>query len=191
MFLIALGMIIFAAGHLIPVWSPNTKNILSQKIGIVGYKILYILISISGLWLLTIGWKNANYYTLYDLGKGTMHLQLILMPLAFILFFSSFVKSWTGTFIRHQQLTAVKLWAVGHLLANGDSRSLIMFGGFLIWAVLMVIGIKKRDGSWYKPRSFSFIMTGAALIIGLIVFYAVASHHSLIFGVSALPDWAH
>ena len=51
--------------------------------------------------------------------------------------------------IRHPQLTAVKLWAVAHLLVNGDSASLLLFGGLLVWAVLEVVIINKQDG---KPH---------------------------------------
>ena len=41
-------------------------------------------------------------------------------------------------------LLAVKLWAVAHLLANGTLADVLLFGGFLAWAVADRISVKRR-----------------------------------------------
>ena len=52
--------------------------------------------------------------------------------------------------MRHPQLTAVKIWAVAHLLVNGDLASLVLFGGLLAWAVVEVIVINRSE-VWVRP----------------------------------------
>ena len=47
--------------------------------------------------------------------------------------------------LRHPMLASVKIWAVAHLLVNGDLASLILFGSMLAWAALAVILINRSE----------------------------------------------
>jgi hypothetical protein len=71
------------------------------------------------------------------------HVNNLLMVFAFYLYAASGMKTRITRVIRHPQLTAVKTWAVAHLLVNGDLASVILFGGLLAWAVVEVILINK------------------------------------------------
>ena len=74
--------------------------------------------------------------------------------------------------LRHPQLTGLVLWSIGHLLANGDNRSLILFSWLAVWAILEMIMISRREGEWKKPDPVSVkydVITG----IGGCVLYAV------------------
>jgi uncharacterized membrane protein len=68
------------------------------------------------------------------------------MLLAIYLMVAAATKSWITASIRHPQLTAIKSWSIGHLVVNGDSASMVLFGGLLAWAVISVVVINKQDG---------------------------------------------
>ena len=52
--------------------------------------------------------------------------------------------------IRHPQLTGLVVWAIAHLLLNGDSRSLVLFSGLGLWALAEIVVINRREGAWVK-----------------------------------------
>ncbi len=108
------------------------------------------------------------------------------MLAAFILLGASQAKgSRFKQWVRHPQLTAVALWAVAHLLSNGESRSVILFGGLLIWAELSIYFINKRDGEWVKPSQInSWPREAITLVISLVIYAIVALFlHRYIAGI--------
>jgi uncharacterized membrane protein len=86
------------------------------------------------------------------------------------------MRSW----LRHPMLTGFIVWAVAHLLVNGDVASIVLFGGLLAWAVIAVIGINRRDG----PRGPLPEATSKGLAIhigvGVVVFLVVGWLHGLL-----------
>jgi uncharacterized membrane protein len=74
---------------------------------------------------------------------------------------------------RHPMLIGVKIWALGHILVNGDVPSLILFGGLLAWAVIEVIVINRAEPEWTPPPVASKAKEIRAAV-GSLVFYAVA-----------------
>ena len=84
--------------------------------------------------------------------------------------------------MRHPQLTAVKIWALAHLLVNGDLASIILFGGILAWAIVSVILIN-RSQEWVRPEPGDAKKDKLLVIITLISFLVVATIH-LLLGVS-------
>jgi len=97
----------------------------------------------------------------------------LLMLFAFYLYAASGAKTWIARKIRHPQLTAVKVWALAHLLVNGDLRSLILFGGLLAWAVVSVIVINRAQPVWEppspRPVAKEFVAIGATLGVTVVV----------------------
>jgi len=84
-------------------------------------------------------------------------------------------KSAVKQFIRHPQLTGLLLWSVAHLLANGEQRSLVLFGGLGIWALLEMVLISRRDGEWVKeeapPMSRDLISAVIAVVVTVVLIY--------------------
>ena len=68
-----------------------------------------------------------------------------------------------------------------HLLVNGDSASLLLFGGLLVWAVLEVVIINQQGG---KPRlkkpQPSLLREFAAIVITLLIYGVTAYLHGLL-----------
>ena len=79
-------------------------------------------------------------------------------------------------------LIAVKVWAIGHLLINGDLASIILFGSFLAFAVLAMISANKRM-EWNKPKEQSVLMDILVILIGGAVYAGVGVYHFQLFGV--------
>jgi hypothetical protein len=81
----------------------------------------------------------------------------------------------------------VATWAGAHLLANGDSRSLVLFGGLGVWAVLEIILINRRDGAWEKPEPLPLSADVTPLIAAAVAFAVLLFVHPWISGVSGMP----
>ena len=91
--------------------------------------------------------------------------------------------------LKHPMLVAVKLWALGHLLANGELNSIILFGSFLAYGVIDRIAVKKRGDNGppadLKPNVMGDVLS---VVVGLGVYAAIAFWlHPILFGVPAMP----
>jgi uncharacterized membrane protein len=114
-------------------------------------KSIVALLSVAGIVLMVIGYKSWPVTTIYWGGDAALTgINNLLMVLAVYLFAASGMKTRVTRFIRHPQLTAVKIWAVAHLLVNGDMPSFVLFGGLLAWAVVAVIVINRASGPWVR-----------------------------------------
>ena len=89
-------------------------------------------------------------------------------------------------FIRHPQLTGVVVWAIAHLLANGDSRSVVLFGGLGVWAVIAIFTINNRDGEWERPEPVPAAKDITLVAIGAVLTAVVAYFHEYLSGVALL-----
>jgi uncharacterized membrane protein len=87
--------------------------------------------------------------------------------------------------MRHPQLTAVKVWAVAHLLVNGDLASLILFGGLLVWAVLEVVMINRSE-AWVRPAPGEAKKDILLVVITIVMFLAITFVHNWL-GVWPFP----
>ncbi len=101
-------------------------------------------------------------------------------------FLGSAIPSNLQRVIRHPQLMGVAVWAIGHLLANGDQRSLLLFGGIGLWTVAEILSLNARDGAWEKPEPIPLTAELKPLGIGAIAFVVLAFAHPYIAGVDAL-----
>jgi uncharacterized membrane protein len=88
--------------------------------------------------------------------------------------------------LRHPMLTGVVVWSVAHLLANGDSRSTILFGGLGIWAVTAIFTINRRDGDWERPEPVPAAKDIVLVAIGAALTAVVAYFHEYLSGVALL-----
>jgi uncharacterized membrane protein len=89
-------------------------------------------------------------------------------------------------FIRHPQLTGVAVWGFSHLLLNGDNRSIVLFGGMLLWAVIEIIAISKREGVWIKTEPPSWGAEAVTALIAAVTVAVVVYIHPWLSGV---PVW--
>ena len=84
-------------------------------------------------------------------------------------------------------LTGTVLWSAAHLLANGDKRSIVLFGGIGLWALVSIFFINRRDGAWAKPDAVPVAKDAMTVLGSAVIFTVVLLLHKWIFGVSPLP----
>ena len=153
MLLLILGLLLWSLVHFIPSVGIAFKTSIIHRFGQKAYKAVFSLLIASALVLIVVGWRTTTPTFLYALPGFIKPISLLLIVIAFILFGASKYPTRIKRYIRHPQLTAVIVWSFAHLLLNGDSRSVVLFGGLGIWAVLEIIFINKREGQWIKPEA--------------------------------------
>ena len=109
------------------------------------------------------------------------------MAVSVYLFGAAQGRSAVKTVIRHPMLAAVAVWAIAHLLANGDLRSLVLFGGLGLWALVEIPLINRREGRWIKPDARSPAAELKIVLISAVVYVVLVFLHPYFAGVSPIP----
>jgi uncharacterized membrane protein len=181
MALLILGMILWVGAHYFRRLMPEQRAALGNK----GKGVIAVAIVVS-LVMIIIGYRGAAFINVWYPPSFLTHLNNLLMVFAFWVYGSSAAKgakAWPAYKTRHPQLMAVKIWAVAHLLVNGDLASIILFGGMLAWAVGSVILINKAEPDWTPPAAAgkaTYIRLAVITVVMLIITIAI---HTLL-GVS-------
>ncbi len=194
MTLLVLGLILFLGTHAFSM-ARGPRAALVGRIGEGPYKGLYSVLSLAGIVLVSVGYgqyRASGYVPVWDPPVWTRHLALLLVWFAFVFFAAAYLPGRIKRALKHPMLAGVKVWALAHLLANGDLGSILLFGSFLAWAVLARISVKRRDvaaqhgGPAAPPAGLR--NDGLALAIGTVAHLAfVVWLHPLLIGVSVLP----
>jgi uncharacterized membrane protein len=137
MLLLTLGMVIFLAVHLIPT-SVNLRRKLIGWQGEAFYKIGYSCAALVGLTLIIIGKVRAAYVPVWHPPVWAYRITQITMLFALILLAAAYLPTNLKRFMRHPFLTGIALWALSHLLVNGDLASMVLFGGFGVFDLLFL-----------------------------------------------------
>jgi len=166
---------------------PGLKKAAVGRLGENGYKGVFTLLMVAAIWLVISGWKATAPVFLYVPPVWGKHVTLLLVLIAFILFFAPYPPNNVRRALRHPQLTGVAVWGVGHLLANGESRSIVLFGGLAVWAVLEIFVLNRRDGAWSKPSAVAtkndIVLAGG----GIVAYAIVLAAHQWLFGFAPYP----
>ena len=158
------------------------------SLGEGGYKIFYALVSLAGLVLIVWGfaqYRATGWIDVWYPPKALKHVAVALMLPAVIMVVAAYIRGRIYTTLKHPMLSGVKLWALAHLLANGDLGSIILFGSFLGWAVFDRISLKHRADAGGPP-----IPVGGpgndliAVAVGIVAYLALAfAFHPVVIGV--------
>lgn len=192
MTLLVLGIVIFLGMHLVRVVAPGLRARVIEGVGKGPWMGLYALISLVGLGLIIYGFGQARGETgvLYNPPVFLKHIALLLMLLAFISLAAGFLPAGRiAVTLKHPQILAIKIWALAHLLANGETSSVLLFGSFLSWAVILRISLKRREraGERVLPMFKSARNDVLAVVVGLAAYLLfVWRLHELLIGVQPL-----
>jgi len=179
-------MCLWAAVHLVPSVAPGVKQAWKGKLGENGYMGTFALSILVGLALIIFGWRSAQPSLVYLPDEAMRLPALGLMALAFVLLGATKRPSRIGRIVRHPQLTGGLVWSLANLLLNGDSRSVVLFGGFAIWTTLEIILISRREGAWNKQPAPGWGADIAGAAIALVVMAAFMFAHPWIAGVPVI-----
>lgn len=173
MALIVLGLAFWWAAHLFKRLAPDRRAVFGDAgKGLVAAGVL------AGLALMVIGYRGAVHVDLWYPPAYLWHVNNLLMIFAVYLFAASGMKTRITRKIRHPQLTAVKVWALAHLLVNGDLASVILFGGLLAWAVVEVILINRAEPRGPQPQPAPVAREWLTLALTLVITGAIMAVHN-------------
>jgi len=147
LFLIA-GLAIFLGIHSLRLFAGGWRERSIARLGEKPWKALYSIISIVGFVLLIWGFGAARLapVLLYVSPSWLRHANALFTLVAFVLVAAAYVpRNHLKAAIGHPMLAGVKLWALGHLLATGMLHDVVMFGAFLVWAVVDFAASRRRD----------------------------------------------
>lgn len=180
MTLLTLGVILWAAAHFFKRLAPGVRGPMGDK----GKGLVAVAIMIS-LLMMIFGYRGAEFIHVWAPPAWTVHLNNLMMLIAVFVYGMSATKGRLRGKMRHPQLTAVKIWAVAHLLVNGDLASIILFGGMLAWAVVSVILINRSE-VWVRPAPGEAKKDILLVVITLVLFGVMTGIHAWL-GVSPFP----
>jgi uncharacterized membrane protein len=182
---LVLGLVIFLGGHTFTTLRAQ-RAALIERTGEGSYKGLYSLVALLGFVLIIHGfgaYRAAGYIQLWNPPTFLRHLVLLLMWPAMVALFAAYSPGIIKAKLKHPMLVAVKIWALAHLLANGDLGSILLFGSFLAWAVYDRIAVKRR-GTPVLPSDTPFGRGDIiALGAGTVAYLALIWLHPLLIGV--------
>lgn len=186
-----LGLILFLGIHSTQIVAPGVREQVIRRSNPGLWKLSYALIAIIGLVLLVIGYGEVRHATrvLYQPPAGLRHLTHLLMLPVFPLLLAAYIKGHIQHRLGHPMVIAVIFWAVAHLLANGTLADVLLFGGFLLWAVLDWLSLRKRQpGGRPSGNRAGWLRNDIIAVVGGLVLYGafVGSLHSALFGVAPI-----
>jgi uncharacterized membrane protein len=202
MLLLILGLVLFLGTHAFSMVRSRRAAIV-DRVGEGRYKLGYTALSLLGLVLIGVGFHDyrlTGYIPVWDPPIWTRHLALTLVLLAFICLAAAYLPGHIRAKAKHPMLLAVKIWATAHLLANGDLGSMLLFGGFLAWAVAARISAKRRalapgavvaqhGGAVAAPQGWRNDIL--AVVIGTAAWFVFARYlHYPVIGVPVWPGSA-
>ena len=189
MFLLSCGLFIFLGVHSLRMFAPAWRLEMIKKHGAGVWKAAYSVISLLGFALLCWAYGQARQqaFVLLSPPPGMRHLTALLMLASLSLLMAAYVQ---GNAIKarlhHPMLLGVKVWALAHLLANGSSTQVLLFGSVLLWAAACFVSVRQRDrvvGTAYPAGRL--LPTVLTVIAGVAAWAGVVWYlHKLLIGVS-------
>jgi len=172
MLLIAVGLALWAAVHFWKRVAPASR----EGLGNAG-KGIVALGSVLAIVLMVIGYGSTHGTIYWGRTPPMTGINNLLMLLAVYLFAASGAKTRITKWVRNPQLTAAMVWAVAHLLVNGDTPSFLLFGGMFAWALAEVIWLNRvAPPAPYKDVPVKKEVT--AVIVTLVVFSLIVAVHT-------------
>ena len=139
MALLIAGLLLWSVIYLMPSIGIDIRQKLVGRLGDRGYATSSATLISASLGLIIYGWHSTISVPLYEPPESLGPVTSLLMLLAIMLFVASNHPTRFKCIIRHPQLTSVVVWSAGHLLQNGDTRSIVLFGWLGIWALLEIL----------------------------------------------------
>lgn len=184
-----LGLAVFFGVHSISLLALPWRNRAAERLGTTTWQGIYSIAALAGLYLLVSGYgaARASDAVLYATPPAFRYVAALLMLPAFSLALASVIPGRIRTAAKHPLLLATMLWAVAHLLTNGNVADLLLFGVFLVWAVAVRISLEHRPARPIRvlpgsPANDVIVVVGGLALYALFMFWL----HARLFGVVPL-----
>ena len=169
---LVLGVLLWAFSHSMMRVSPGFR----ARLGEPG-KTLVSILSIIALSLMIWGYRHADFIVLWQPLAAMRHLNNGLMLVAVLLIGMGANRGNLRRLMRHPMLTSVVIWAVAHLLVNGDVASLVLWGGLGLWAVFDMVAISRMEPAWVRPAPGPVLNDVIYVAAGLVLFGGIVWVH--------------
>jgi len=170
MTLLIIGIVLWVLSHTLKRIAPGLRANLGEERG----KGLVAIMALAGIVLMVVGYRGMYNIPVYAPLPGMGHLNNLLMLISLFFFAMSGMKPGvTNTIVRHNMLTGLLIWALAHLLVNGDLASIVLFGAMAVYALASMLLIS-RAVPWDRPARGP-IMNDVKGVVGAVVVYAVIS----------------
>ena len=180
MILLAFGVLITSLLHLVAA-APMLKARLKTAVGARAYGPVFGIASLLGIAAVIAGWRLADFDPVYDPPQWGRHANFGLTLIGFVCLGIFVFRGALRQRLRFPMAAAVIFWSIGHLLANGDRASLILFGGFFVYAAAHIV-IATANGVRPSPE----VRGGhdlLAVLIGIALYGVMAQLHGAVIGV--------
>ncbi|MDK9703464.1 MAG: NnrU family protein [Sulfuritalea sp.] len=184
-----LGLVLFLGVHSVRIYAGGWREAQIARLGEMRWKGAYSLMSATGLGLIIWGYgmARADSPVLWDAPSWTRHLAATLTLPAFILLVAAYIPgSRIKAAVGHPMVAGVKIWALAHLLVNGRLAAVVLFGAFLLWAVVDFAASRRRDrvaGRTYPVLGWS--RDALVVVAGLVAWALFAFYgHPWLIGVA-------
>ena len=191
MLVLILGLVLFLGIHSLRIFADDWRSRQVARLGLKRWKALYAVVAIAGFVLLCWGFGLARQQPvlLYVPPLWLRHLNALFTLVAFVLFIAARApRNHFKAKLHHPQVLAVKVWAFGHLLATGMLHDVVLFGAFLLWAVVLFAASRRRDrreGTVYDAGTVQgdvlTVLIGGALWLAFVLWL-----HLWLIGVSPM-----
>lgn len=188
MIVLVLGLVLFLGVHSTRIVADGWRTDMRKRVGEGPWKGVYTLMSLIGLALIVYGYGMSRTapIELWSPPIWTRHAAALLTLIAFVLLAAAYVP---GTRIKarvgHPMVLGVKVWAFAHLLSNGRLADVLLFGAFLVWAIVLYIASRRRDrlaGTRYVAGPVSRDLL--AIVAGTVAWVVFALWlHGMLIGV--------
>ncbi|MEO7940013.1 MAG: NnrU family protein [Burkholderiaceae bacterium] len=191
MAILILGLVLFLGVHSVRIVGEGWRTRTIARIGAGPFKGIYSVVSGLGFVLIIWGFSLARMtpLQLWSPPAGMRHLAWLLTLVAFVLLVAAYVpgnhfKAW----VHHPMVLGVKVWALAHLLVNGNLAHVVLFGSFLVWAVCDFSAARRRDRAGnvvYAPGRW--VPTLITLAVGGLAWAAFGLWlHGLLIGIRVM-----
>ena len=180
MILLAFGVLFTALLHLVAA-VPSLKSRLKATVGERAYGPVFGIASLVGIAIIVLGWRASDFVFVYDPPEWGRHANFLLTLIAFICLGIFIFRGSLRQKLRFPMAFAAIFWATGHLLANGDLASIILFGGFLAYALAhLAIGLANGVRPSPEVRAGHDLLS---VLIGIALYGMMAQAHGALIGV--------
>lgn len=194
-----LGLVLFLGAHSVRIFADDWRSRTIEAWGEKAFKGIYAVVSLVGFYALIVGYSEARMQPLviWQPPTATRHISVLLMLFASILLVATYIpRNHFKLRMGHPMILSVKVWALSHLLANGNLADLVLFGTFLAWSVLIFRVSRARDRANAAAQSMEELAqapqakltaTLAAFVLGSLLWASITFHlHALVVGISPM-----
>jgi len=176
------GLVLFVAIHVVP--KTSLKPQLQERFGRKPYLAGFASLATIAVGLIVWGFSRSEFIVVYDPPVWGRHITMLFVLLGFICLASKGSNSHIARIVRDPLGAGIALWAIGHLFANGDLASVLLFATFGTYA----LGKTIVEFMVQPTPDFAVIFKDdmRAIVGGIVIYLILVFLHPYVIGVPVI-----